>query len=306
MTPRHEILVVEDNPQNAVTLREMVHSMDMDCRVVDTLDEVRACLASGFEPCAVLQDMQIPHTAGARPHEKSGESSIALIQAFAKGKSRPPILVVTAFRSDPDYVWQMAELEVDGFVAKSNVESLPDKLRAAMKKCGREDHAKCAACNREARALAQASRGEDPAQTPAATESAQGTITLAMEGEPIRGRTSLRICGEQRLLPPARFAVLLRAVLAHERAIGSWSDRYELGIGDDRSMTTRVREPFKGLVPEGFQVIEGDKRKQFRLNPEIVVEATDWERLARHPDSGIRNIAAQAQKKKARGAVVET
>ena len=68
----------------------------------------------------------------------------------------------------------------------------------------------------------------------------------------------------------------------------------------------RVREPIKGLVPEEFQVIEGDKRKPFRLNPEIVVEATDWERLARHPDSGVRDLAAQAQKKKARSALVAT
>ena len=46
--------------------------MDMDCRVVATLEEVRACLEEGFEPCGVLPDMQIPHAAGARPHEKGG------------------------------------------------------------------------------------------------------------------------------------------------------------------------------------------------------------------------------------------
>ena len=71
-TDRHTVLIVEDDPQNAQTLRDIVGAMDMDCRVVATLEEVRALLASGFAPCAILQDMQIPFAAGARPHEEGG------------------------------------------------------------------------------------------------------------------------------------------------------------------------------------------------------------------------------------------
>jgi len=284
VTDQPVVLIVEDNPQNAEALSEMVQSMDMVARVVTTLADVRELLASGFVPDAVLQDMQIPHAAGARPHEKSGESSIALVQARF-GKGVVPIIVVTAFRSDPDYVWQMAELDVDGFVAKSNIESLPDKLRGAMNKVRRAEPGRPAAV--------------------AAVAPEEGTVTLAMDGEPIRGRTSLRTCGEPRTMGDAPFAVLLRAVLAHERAAGSWTDKYELGIGDDRAMTNRVREPFKGLVPERFAVLEGDRRKQFRLNPAIVVERVNWEEMAKHPHAAIRNVAAQALKRTGRGVGVE-
>ena len=153
VSDRHVILIVEDDPQNAAVLGEIVHSMDMDCRIVTTLEDVRALLATGFEPCGLLQDMQIPHTEGARPHEKAGESSIELVKAHWRGQGRVAIVVVTAFRFDPDYVWQMAkELKVDEFVAKADIQSLPRKLRAALKACGREDHAACAGLSKEARA----------------------------------------------------------------------------------------------------------------------------------------------------------
>jgi DNA-binding NarL/FixJ family response regulator len=149
---RHEVLIAEDDPTNAEALSDIVRSMNMNCRVVTTLDEMRACLEQGYAPCAVLQDMQMPHTAGARPHEKVGESGIALVRGMWPGKGRVAIVVVTAFRFDPDFVWQMAELEADAFVQKQNSQSLPDKLLRALKKNGRESHASCAQCSAESRA----------------------------------------------------------------------------------------------------------------------------------------------------------
>jgi DNA-binding response OmpR family regulator len=158
MTARHAILIVEDDPQHAEVLRDVVQSMDFDCRLATTLDEVKAMLAT-FEPCAVLQDMQIPHVAGARPHEKAGESSIRLVRRQSSGPGRAPIVVVTAFRSDPDFVWHIAELEADAFVTKANIDALADKLIACLKKSGREDHARCATCNGASRPPESLPRG---------------------------------------------------------------------------------------------------------------------------------------------------
>ena len=55
------------------------------------------------------------------------------------------------------------------------------------------------------------------------------------------------------------------------------------------------------MVPEGLQVIECDGRKQYRLNPEIVVEGVSCETLARHPNEAVRKIAAEMVKRKERG-----
>jgi CheY-like chemotaxis protein len=300
MTLRHTILIVEDDPKNAQSLAEMVQSMDMDCKVAGTLEEVRALLGGGLCPCGVLQDMQLPHAEGARPHEKTGESSIALVKGIWNGKGRPAIVVVTAFRADPDYVWQMAELEVDGFVAKTNVQVLPEKLRAAMKKHGREEHANCAACSKAARVVPVRSAA-DGAAGAGREDAAAPKVTLAIEGESIRGRTSIRACGERILLQDSKFVILLRAVVAHERSAGSWSDRYDLGIGDDRGMVTHLRNELKEVVPEGFQVLEAGGGKQYRLNPEIVVEGTKWEKLVEHPSAVVRKIAVEMVKRKGRG-----
>ena len=70
MTMRHRVLIAEDDPQNAQVLVEIVQSMDFEYRLATTLEEVRACLLE-WDPCVLLQDMQIPHAAGARPNEKN-------------------------------------------------------------------------------------------------------------------------------------------------------------------------------------------------------------------------------------------
>jgi hypothetical protein len=114
-----------------------------------------------------------------------------------------------------------------------------------------------------------------------------------------RSRTSIRARGERILLQDAKFVVLLRAVLAYVR--DAWSDRCEPGIGDDRGIVTHLGKAFKGVVPEGLQVIECDGRKQYRLNPEIVVEGANWETLAKHPNEAVPKIAAEMVKRKRRG-----
>jgi hypothetical protein len=61
-----------------------------------------------------------------------------------------------------------------------------------------------------------------------------------------------------------------------------------------------VRQAFVGLVPEGFQVIEGDRRGQFRLHPDVVVERVDWEALSRHPDAAVKKLAVEHLSKQAK------
>jgi CheY-like chemotaxis protein len=160
---RHDILIAEDDAECAQAMVDLVRAMEMDCRVVRTLEEEKAALAERL-PCAIVQDMQMPYAAGAQPHEKSGESAMRNARALSNGARRVPIVVVTAFRSDPDYVWAMSELEAEGFIAKSNLGALADKLAGALKKRGREDHARCAECNEESR-VERASLAKGPPAT---------------------------------------------------------------------------------------------------------------------------------------------
>ena len=147
---RHVGWVIEDHPHAAAVMKEYVQSLDHEVIVSTTLEEVRAVLAERL-PCYVLQDIQIPHDAGARPHDKAGESSVRMIRKLSNGPGRVPIIVVTEYRNDPDFVWRMRDLEVDGFVEKSKVEVLPDRVLERLEAAGRADHAACAGCNARSR-----------------------------------------------------------------------------------------------------------------------------------------------------------
>jgi hypothetical protein len=69
----------------------------------------------------------------------------------------------------------------------------------------------------------------------------------------------------------------------------------------NRAITTAIRDTFTGMVPEGFEVIEGDRRGDGRLNPSIGVAHVDWDALFVHPDAGIQRVAAERRKRENAG-----
>ena len=121
--------------------------------------------------------------------------------------------------------------------------------------------------------------------------SVSGAVELILDGGVVPGRTTFLVNGVKRSLPDSKFVVLLRLVAAHEREAGAWTSRALLGI-TQRDTTTRVREAFEGVVPEGFDVIEGDKRGNFRLDPRVVGRV-EWGKLEGHPDPGVGKVVGE-------------
>jgi CheY-like chemotaxis protein len=115
---RHVGAVCEDNPAALEVICDIVASLDHEAVPLTTLDEIKAFLASGRTPCYWLQDMQMPHTLGARPHEKVGETSVRLVRTRSIGVSRIPIIVLTAFRNDPAFLMSVARLQADDLIEK--------------------------------------------------------------------------------------------------------------------------------------------------------------------------------------------
>jgi hypothetical protein len=131
----------------------MVASLDHVPVPLTTLDEIRDFLASGAPFCYWLQDMQMPHSKGARPHEKVGESSMRMVRSISTGPVGVVLLVVTGFRNDSAFVFNTSRLQADDFIEKSAIEALPDRILYWLKEKGREDHASCAACNARSRPM---------------------------------------------------------------------------------------------------------------------------------------------------------
>jgi CheY-like chemotaxis protein len=154
----HRAAVCEDNPHARRAICDEVRSLGHEPVPLGTLAEIQAFLAKGELPCYWLQDMEMPHTEGARPLPSVGKTSMRGLQALSNGKYRVPIIVVTAHRNDPDFVFEMARLEADDFVDKAKMEVLTDRILRWLKERGREDHADCAACNARSRPEAEAGR----------------------------------------------------------------------------------------------------------------------------------------------------
>jgi hypothetical protein len=73
--------------------------------------------------------------------------------------------------------------------------------------------------------------------------------------------------------------------------------RKALGVCVDCVVTTRIGSAFRGPVPKGFVILEGDRVGHSRLNPDAVAAYVDWEALDRDPDAGVREVVVQQRKR---------
>ncbi len=281
MSVRHVALIVEDDPATLAILVELVKSIGHEARTASTLAEVRAAAQAGGY-CYVLLDMQIPSEAGAMPMIGSGETALALLRERepdrnANGRHLLQILIVTAYSREPDFVARMYDADANGFIDKpfgAKMEQVLDKIRACLKRAGREEHGDCA---RKTRVKAP--------------EAITEKVELAIDGTRVGRRTAVHAGAARRELPDARFILLLRLIDAHLRTPGAWSTRQELGIGRSPEIPSRIREAFEGVFPEGFELMESDRAGKLRLNPEVGIGRIDWKALAGHPNAGVQRVA---------------
>jgi hypothetical protein len=68
------------------------------------------------------------------------------------------------------------------------------------------------------------------------------------------------------------------------------------GIEGTQPARALIREAFASLVPAGFDVLEGERRGNFRRSPDVVVEAIDGDALAAHPDAGVQRMTVEQPK----------
>jgi hypothetical protein len=131
------------------------------------------------------------------------------------------------------------------------------------------------------------------AVTPAPVVAPSPTVVkLVIDGKMVGARTVVEVNGQERAMQDGKFVVLLRMVVAREKSAQGWASRDELGLeSGNRDATTRIRAVFEGLVPDGFNPVEGDGRGQFRLNLGIVVERVEWGALRGHPSAGVKRVA---------------
>lgn len=298
MSDRPVALIVEDDPQIADILEELVTSLGHECRHASTLDEVRAAVAAGGYSY-VLLDMQIPADARSRASVGCGETALRLIRRAAPARNARDhhvlqILIVTGYSRDPDFVSKMHKEGADDFIPKpfgARLDRVLDKIRAALALAERDEHA---ACEHPTEAQPVAPTRSPPTSIAAAPAE---VVRFAIDGAYLAQRSDVLVNDARGTLPDAHFIVLVNAIGAHLHAPGEWESAAKLGMTRNRWAPSRILSELKELLPKGFRVLEPNKPHSFRLNPAIVVERVDWGALAKHPQPAVRKIAAEWGKK---------
>ena len=293
----HVGYVVEDDPVMARTLCDFVASLGHEWMLATTLEEARLGIARGGF-CYALLDMQIPATDGAPPIVACGETVLRAVREkyparTARGKHVLPIVVVTSYSREPEFVMRMLKMEANDFVAKpiASQEVVPDKIREALLAAEREDHAAC-----ERNLGLRASPAPIPSRSASRDAAAAPGLGLVIDGEKNGRRTGMLVHGERRELQDAKFVALMRMVVSRLDTPGTWLGKDAIGIGHAPETPSRIRKELRGLLPDGEEIVETDKGGRVRLNPKVAVEVR-WERLLDHPEGVVQRMARERHKK---------
>jgi CheY-like chemotaxis protein len=288
----HLALIVEDDPETAGYLADILRARGDRPIVARTVAEALAIL-SKVDPCYVLADNELPAEEGAPPHTAAGERLLeaARTQDLRLVDGRffvRQILSVTGVASDPDFVTRMHALGATHFQTKplgrDGARALLDKIRVCLERAKRVSHDACALVARR------------PASAPPAPIVGP---RIRIDGTRERTRMILFVEGERRTIQEGAMVPLLRAIVLRERSPGAWSAREALYMSKSNNATTRINQPFRGLVPDGFLVLESDGGGSFRLNPAVVVEQIDWAALAESANAQIRKLAKEQRERRA-------
>ena len=144
---------------------------------------------------------------------------------------------------------------------------------------------------------ALAAIADDNAQSTPRAELAIGKsapVTLVFECERAKAG-SMRIVanGKPVVLQDRYFAFLIKLVDIRltSKTPNPWTSGDRLGADKMNAPGWHVNRAFDGIVPDGFDVVQNDGKKQFALNPAVVIGRIDWSSVAAHPHETVKAIA---------------
>jgi CheY-like chemotaxis protein len=221
-TRRHTALLVEDEPQMASELGELLESLGHGHLHAATKEDAERLLDAG-EFCYVLLDLQIKVNADSiKARVEAGQSLLEIIREryprrTPDGHHVLQILVMSGHAKEHAYVVKSFQDGADDFIVKPLSESTPpfkDKIRDALRKCGRDKHEYCAAI---------------PKESGVAARTSTGATRLAITGRQEERHVEITIDDKPVLLTAGSFLLLLRLVAGRLRDADGWVHKDDLG-----------------------------------------------------------------------------
>ncbi|MBF0625396.1 MAG: response regulator [Magnetococcales bacterium] len=292
---RHTALVVEDDPEMAEELRDLLRSLGHDTVSVPSQEEAMGLLDTG-KFCFVLLDLQIktaPDSIKARV--EAGKTLLRKVRELFPARNQDDhhhlqILVMSGYAKEMPDVIQCLQDGADDFIIKplsGNNPSLTAKIEESLHKSKRASHAECPGVMDLARREC-APNGSSTAIPPPG-------VQLSISGESQGKRTGIVIGGKASFLPDAQFLLLMRLVAGRVRDGQGWVHKVDLGSSDAEGFKgmSNLASAIQSLLPEGFAFYENDKKGSYRIHPVIVVGKIDHDRLGQHSSREVRKLSSE-------------
>lgn len=268
---RHIALLVEDEPEMAEELGELLQSLGYTYIHAATQEDAQR-LADEGEFCFAILDLQIKMNADSiKPRVEAGQTLLEYIRKLyprrnAKDNHCLQILVMSGHAKEHHYVVKAFQTGADDFITKplsDNQSSLGDKIRDALRRSQRERHADCPAAMLNARASDGA----------CAAPRARLKVTSNQQGE----RIEVKIDDRSSFINRSAFEILLHLVAGRLRQCDGWVHRSDMGGTADQGWkgVSRLKEQLGPAMPNGLSFYENDTKGSYRLHPEVELAAVD-------------------------------
>ena len=154
MSERHVALIVEDEPEMAAEIGDLLRALGHDYVHAETLADARVLLEEGGF-CYALVDLEIKaDRQSIKPRVESGMSVLReLRERFPARKANDmhlvPVLVVSGHGRDPENVIGAFKGGIDDFILKplsAGGQDIGGKIRRCLDMAGRTDHGACRGC----------------------------------------------------------------------------------------------------------------------------------------------------------------
>ena len=286
---RHTALLVEDEPEMAAELGELLQSMGYDYIHAATQEGAKR-LADEGKFCFAILDLQIKMNADSiKPRVEAGQTLLEYMRKLyprrnAADKYCLPVLVMSGHAKEHHYVVKAFQHGADDFVTKPISDNHPpfdDKIRDALRRSQRERHADCPAVMMNARASAAAPT----------TPGARLTVTATHQGE----RIEVKIDGRCANLSPGPLEILLHLLAGRLREGEGWVHRRDMGGTADQGWkgVSRLNEQLGPAMPGGVKFYENDKRGSYRLHLDVELAHVDCHGLTQLLDGTAGNLVAE-------------
>ncbi len=279
MSKRHIALIVEDDQETAVDLREILQSCDCDSIVVDNRDDALAALQNNSF-CFVLLDLQIKSEAESiKGHIDHGKGLLRKIrEKYGDHHGTAfwlPVLIVSGFAREVDEAVDVMKDGASDVIQKPlENQQVSQRIRQALQASGRQTHEQC---------------HESP---PTQGTNLKNGVLITIPGDRIKRRTRVTIASKSVELPDASLKVLLLLMIArrkeksvHKIDLGATADQGFKGI----SILRNELKP--GL--DGIDIIQNDYHGNYSFVDDVTIGECAVDKLLKIGDHAISELAKQ-------------